>query len=144
MKTGFTCDSGFNIVASATRDGRRLVAVVLGDSSSADRNTRAAGLLEYGFQQTGLTQVFNTQTVDNMPLNPSAEGAKSVRASIEFLGLQPQAAHHQRAQGWQEDRKKRRQEDKDAVKAAQANTEADTTTGTLQTEVKPVLRAEEE
>ena len=31
MKTGFICDSGFNIVASATRDGRKLVAVVLGD-----------------------------------------------------------------------------------------------------------------
>ena len=40
--------------------------------------------------------------------------------------------------------KKGAKKDKDAVKAAQASAEADTTTGTLQTEVKPVLRAEEE
>ena len=30
MKTGFICESGFNVVASATRDGHKLVAVVLG------------------------------------------------------------------------------------------------------------------
>ncbi len=32
MKTGFICASGFNLVASATRNGRRLIAVVLGVS----------------------------------------------------------------------------------------------------------------
>ena len=37
MKTGFICDSGYNVVASATRDGRRLVAVVLGEQSRATR-----------------------------------------------------------------------------------------------------------
>ncbi len=30
MKTGFICASGFNLVASATRDGKRVIAVVLG------------------------------------------------------------------------------------------------------------------
>ena len=79
LKTGFTCDSGFNIVASATRDGRRLVAVVLGDSSSAERNVRAASLLEYGFQKYGWCQLFNYQTVDNMPFAPTAAGVTSVR-----------------------------------------------------------------
>src|SRR6266702_379994 len=33
MKTGFICASGFNLVASATRDGKRLIAVVLGAPS---------------------------------------------------------------------------------------------------------------
>ena len=45
MKTGFICDSGFNVVASATRDGRRLVAVVLGEPSVVTRTDRAANLL---------------------------------------------------------------------------------------------------
>jgi D-alanyl-D-alanine carboxypeptidase len=49
MKTGFICASGFNLVASATRDGRRLIAVVLGAPSSAARALRAAQLLERGF-----------------------------------------------------------------------------------------------
>ncbi len=50
LKTGFICDSGFNVVASATRDGRKLVAVVLGEATGGERTARAANLLEYGFQ----------------------------------------------------------------------------------------------
>ena len=49
MKTGFICASGFNLVASATRNGRRLIAVVLGAPSSAVRAAKAAQLLERGF-----------------------------------------------------------------------------------------------
>ncbi len=49
MKTGFTCGAGYNIVASATRNGRKLVAVVLGERSKGDRSTRTMKLLEAGF-----------------------------------------------------------------------------------------------
>ena len=49
MKTGFICASGYNVVASATRNGRRLVAVVLGAWSGAVRAQKAAQLLERGF-----------------------------------------------------------------------------------------------
>ncbi|MFL6797121.1 MAG: D-alanyl-D-alanine carboxypeptidase family protein [Xanthobacteraceae bacterium] len=49
MKTGFICASGFNLVASATRGDKRLVAVVLGAPSSAARALKAAQLLERGF-----------------------------------------------------------------------------------------------
>ncbi len=37
MKTGFICASGFNLVATATRNGKRLIAVVLGSPSPAVR-----------------------------------------------------------------------------------------------------------
>jgi D-alanyl-D-alanine carboxypeptidase len=53
MKTGFICASGFNLVASATREGRRLIAVVLGAPSSAVRAVKAAQLLELGFTSSG-------------------------------------------------------------------------------------------
>jgi D-alanyl-D-alanine carboxypeptidase len=49
MKTGFICASGFNLVATATRNNRRLIAVVLGAYSSAQRATKAAMMLERGF-----------------------------------------------------------------------------------------------
>lgn len=49
MKTGFICSAGYNVVASATRNGRKLVAVVLGENSSSARTIRAAGLFEHGF-----------------------------------------------------------------------------------------------
>jgi D-alanyl-D-alanine carboxypeptidase len=54
FKTGFICASGYNLVASATRDGRRLIAVVLGASSGTMRAVRAAQLLDRGFGGNGL------------------------------------------------------------------------------------------
>ena len=55
MKTGFICASGFNLVASATRNGRRLIAIVLGASSGNARTLEAAKLLERGFDATPLS-----------------------------------------------------------------------------------------
>ena len=55
MKTGFICASGFNMVATATRDNKQLIAVVLGAPSSAARAVKAAELLEGGFQQKPLS-----------------------------------------------------------------------------------------
>jgi D-alanyl-D-alanine carboxypeptidase len=49
MKTGFICSSGFNVVASATRGGRRLVTVVMGSPSATERTIRAAALFDQGF-----------------------------------------------------------------------------------------------
>jgi D-alanyl-D-alanine carboxypeptidase len=83
MKTGFICDSGFNVVASATRDGRKLVAVVLGEASGADRTFRAANLLEHGFQmQSWKAVLFPSQTLDTMPIPEDAKGPTSVRQAI--------------------------------------------------------------
>jgi len=54
MKTGFICSSGFNLVATATRDNRQLIAVVLGAPTSAARAQKAAELLESGFARSPL------------------------------------------------------------------------------------------
>jgi D-alanyl-D-alanine carboxypeptidase len=54
MKTGFICASGYNVAASATRNGRRLIAIVLGAWSGAVRAQKAAQLLERGFNSGGL------------------------------------------------------------------------------------------
>ena len=68
MKTGFICASGFNLVATATRNGRRLIAVVLGSPSASVRTFHAARLLEEGFnQQPGFTLLpTGQQTVDQL------------------------------------------------------------------------------
>ena len=82
LKTGFTCDSGFNVVASATRDGRRLMAVVLGETSGNERAVRAASLLEHGFQNYSWKELFNQTNIDNLPANPAAKGITSVRDTV--------------------------------------------------------------
>jgi len=70
MKTGFICDSGFNIVASATRDGRRLVAVVLGEVSVPARRDRVTDLLENGFKRYFWKSLFGT-TIDGLAMQAS-------------------------------------------------------------------------
>jgi D-alanyl-D-alanine carboxypeptidase len=77
MKTGFICASGFNLVATATRGSRRLIAVVLGSRSGLQRAEKAAQLLERGFTGGGglswLIPAFGTvnalQPVDAAPPN---------------------------------------------------------------------------
>ncbi len=67
FKTGFICASGYNLVASATRNGKRLIAVVLGASSGQARAVRAAQLLERGFGGNGLGWLKPALgTVDNL------------------------------------------------------------------------------
>jgi D-alanyl-D-alanine carboxypeptidase len=119
MKTGFICASGFNLVASATRDGKRLIAVVLGSPSSAVRAVKAAQLLERGFSGNGLSWLVPSMgTVDQMtpvdaqPPNlrdemcgpnrkrPAADnmdedeqaGTNGVAGLSLFAGLRPQGA----------------------------------------------------
>src|SRR5246127_871177 len=73
FKTGFICASGYNLVASATRDGRRLIAVVLGASSGTMRAVRAAQLLDRGFANSGLSWLKpSLGTVNNLaPIDAS-------------------------------------------------------------------------
>src|SRR6204780_1962745 len=53
MKTGFTCPAGFNVVASANHNGRRLLVVVLGAPTARSRNQEAADLFDRGFAMGG-------------------------------------------------------------------------------------------
>ena len=75
FKTGFICASGYNLVASATRNGKRLIAVVLGASSGQARAVRAAQLLERGFGgglgwlKPALGTVDNLVPIDATPPN---------------------------------------------------------------------------
>ncbi|MFS8035908.1 serine hydrolase [Xanthobacter sp. AM11] len=52
MKTGFICSSGYNLVATATRGNKRLIAVVLGARSGVARTEQTALLFEKGFQSS--------------------------------------------------------------------------------------------
>ena len=49
IKTGYIRASGFNLVASAERDGRRVIAVVFGGKTARSRNTHMTTLLDLGF-----------------------------------------------------------------------------------------------
>ena len=60
MKTGYTNASGYNLAASAVRDGRRLITIVLGGRSTATRNSHVAELMETGFEVERLRRAGQT------------------------------------------------------------------------------------
>lgn len=50
LKTGYTSVAGYGLVASAERNGMRLVSVVLGSASTRSRAVETKSLLNYGFR----------------------------------------------------------------------------------------------
>jgi D-alanyl-D-alanine carboxypeptidase (penicillin-binding protein 5/6) len=50
LKTGFTDDAGYCLVASAKREDMRLIAIVMGSSSTEQRSKDVQALLNYGFR----------------------------------------------------------------------------------------------
>ncbi|MBW8755371.1 MAG: D-alanyl-D-alanine carboxypeptidase, partial [Sphingomonadales bacterium] len=51
IKTGHTDEAGYNFLGSATRDGRRVIMVVAGAHSEAERAAASRALLEWGFAE---------------------------------------------------------------------------------------------
>lgn len=49
MKTGFTCGSGFNLMSSAMQNGKRLIGIILGGSTSAERYQLMTSMMDAGF-----------------------------------------------------------------------------------------------
>jgi D-alanyl-D-alanine carboxypeptidase len=67
MKTGFICASGYNLVATATRNGKRMIAVVLGATSNAGRVVKAAQMFDRGFGTDWLAMLKPSQgTVETL------------------------------------------------------------------------------
>lgn len=92
MKTGYICASGFNIVSSATRGERTLVAVVLGGDGPITRDEQAARLLDAAFKTD---RPANAPRVEDLPASsgPPADISKLV-CSPE--GQKARAAERQR------------------------------------------------
>ncbi|WP_435257578.1 D-alanyl-D-alanine carboxypeptidase family protein [Thioclava sp. FR2] len=55
IKTGYTVPAGFNLTASAERNGVRIIATVFGGASTAARNAKVAQLLDLGFRKAPKT-----------------------------------------------------------------------------------------
>jgi D-alanyl-D-alanine carboxypeptidase len=81
MKTGFTCASGYNLVATASRGGKRLIAVVLGATSSTSRAVKAAQLFQRGFGIDPLDRpVLSQSTMES--LEPVAATPPDLREEV--------------------------------------------------------------
>ncbi|MBI2238526.1 MAG: D-alanyl-D-alanine carboxypeptidase [Actinobacteria bacterium] len=89
VKTGFTSAAGYNVIAAAERDGRRLVAVVLGEPGEPFSD--AAALLDYGFEgferrtliEAG--ESFGTVPIDGHRVTVVAKGGLAKLVPVEGM-----------------------------------------------------------
>src|SRR3954465_12856259 len=79
IKTGFVNASGFNLAGTAVRNGRRLIAVVLGGRTSKERDNRVAALLDHGFGVAPLRP--NVATIEVAAAVPAVRAA--IKASAQ-------------------------------------------------------------
>lgn len=91
MKTGYICNSGYNVAASVTRRGRTLIAVILGAGSGLERTAFARQLFDKGFKKRrgGKTVASLTGSSGNPPANGycrrnRSPGAKAYMARFDM------------------------------------------------------------
>ena len=97
IKTGYTDASGFNLVASAKRDGRRLIGVVFGGPSASQRDKQMAHLLDAAFIRTPgssgieLAEFPPQADQDEAPVKTKAKGARQVQVAARSVHVQTAA-----------------------------------------------------
>ena len=82
IKTGFTNASGFNLAASAMRDNRRLVGVVMGGQSAKSRDIQMARLLNDSFANRASPTPALVAEENSGIAHRAARGAKRVVAAL--------------------------------------------------------------
>lgn len=104
LKTGYTNASGFNLVMSAVRDNRRLIGVVMGGPSAAQRDRTMADLMDRGFTLAAAMQLSPWTSVRKPPsarytaaqFDPGASFAEAYRPPAAAQAQQqPQQAPQQ-------------------------------------------------
>jgi D-alanyl-D-alanine carboxypeptidase len=120
MKTGFICAAGFNLVATATRGDKQLIAVVLGAPSGAARAAKAAEMLEGGFDRNPLSWL--------LPSLGTVDAIKPVAADPPDLKDQMCGPHRKRMRQAEEE-----DEEAGAAGAADADAGNDGGNGTVAT-----------
>ncbi|MEO1198516.1 MAG: D-alanyl-D-alanine carboxypeptidase family protein [Pseudomonadota bacterium] len=84
LKTGFVCASGFNIVATATRNGRRLGVVIMGSPNASVRHDYATYLLSQAFDSRVSTRLFGfaSATRNLNDLRATTQGPANMRPYV--------------------------------------------------------------
>lgn len=77
FKTGYIAKAGFNLVASARQDGRRLIGVVFGGRSGKTRNAHMKEILDAGFAKAKRTRIASTKKPPKPSIKPGSALASS-------------------------------------------------------------------
>ena len=88
FKTGYINAAGFNLVASAYRDGRRLIGVVFGGRSSKTRNAHMQEIMDAGFKKARRVRFAHYMDPPKPTSKPSLNGQP-----VEIAALNKAAQH---------------------------------------------------
>lgn len=94
MKTGHTESAGFCLIASAKRDSRRLLSVVLGTTSESMRASESQKLLNYGFQNFDTHHLYQKgQVVATLPVWKGSENILKAGVAQDFYVSLPKGQY---------------------------------------------------
>ncbi len=70
MKTGFTCGSGYNLIAAAHQNGKHLIGVVMGGMTSSERYQLMYQMMDAGFDNSYSYQGKHISSMPNSLTGP--------------------------------------------------------------------------
>lgn len=109
FKTGHVESAGYHLLATAEREGRRLIAVVMGAESWKDRESEALNLLNFGFRNYVIKEVVKEgETWQSVPVKGGkfktvelvtqrGVSVSIVRNESGLLGIEERVSSHVRA-----------------------------------------------
>jgi D-alanyl-D-alanine carboxypeptidase (penicillin-binding protein 5/6) len=93
LKTGYVAEGGYHLLATAKRDERRLIAVVMGAKSPSIRAEEALKLLNYGYRNFAFVSLFTKgQVVQDLPVWKGQRNALPIVPGEEGMIVVPAEA----------------------------------------------------
>ena len=100
LKTGFTCQAGYNLVATVEREGQKLIGVVLGSRSVAERNASMANLLNQALIRSKAGQTTLTLKSLRNAAGPGSAGALNKKAIADSCIVGKPPDPYDQVTGW--------------------------------------------
>ena len=63
LKTGYTEDAKYCLTATMKRNNMRLISIVMGADTKEKRNEDTIAMMEYGYSQYGISNIYNKEDV---------------------------------------------------------------------------------
>ncbi|MGD8763168.1 MAG: D-alanyl-D-alanine carboxypeptidase family protein [Desulfobacteraceae bacterium] len=86
LKTGHVEEAGFHLVATAERENRRYIAVIMGAAKTETRDKEAMQLLDFGFNAFMTVRLFNKDDIlTHLPVNNGVKGEVGLRPTEDGM-----------------------------------------------------------
>ena len=90
LKTGYTAASGYHLLSTARREGRRLISVLMGAATASIRTEESAKLLNYGYRRYAFVDAFREPDAGfELPVFKGQEDSVSVVAESNPMLILP-------------------------------------------------------